>query len=116
MYVIDARGELQWHATPVDLQRTIKGKKKGDDTLVHPMLSAHTNFEVKVAGEFSILSSPNSSSLAIYIDNMSGHFKPYKVKSSDLLQYTKEVFKKSLPNLKHAITFSFNEGHHYEKL
>lgn len=116
LYIISTEGELFWSSKQVDVKRILKGKTPGDHSLVHPMLAINCGLKVKIAGEFSLISTLDRNKSALYIDNMSGHFKPYQYTNHNISEIAKSQFLPRLQNIKHLLTFSFLGGHQYEKI
>lgn len=86
IYVVGPNSELRFLCDPQPVYVSAKGRRNPRDYPFHPFLASEFGFEVSAAGEFSILwARQDSSPRVMYINNISGHFRPKNLSASELL-------------------------------
>ncbi len=108
LYVIGSKDEWRHYSYPQPFDINLSGRRDPSLFPFHPFLSIDFNFSVSAAGEISILwNYEDNFPSFIYINNISGHFKPYKLSSEALLY----MIGKQFNNLKNTTVIAIcNDG------
>lgn len=93
IYVV-GRGSKWRHLTaPQPIEVSVSGRRNPEKYPFHPFLSREFNHDVIAAGEISVIwNKSNPSPDMIYINNISGHFKPSWITSDDLYSIAEQIF------------------------
>lgn len=93
IYVVGPNAEWRHFSLPQPLAVTLAGRRDPSLFPFHPFLSTDFDFSVIAAGEISILwKQSQRHPEMIYLNNVSGHYKPKTVKSTDLVQIANRQF------------------------
>ncbi len=88
IYVIGPNGEWRHFMTPQPMSVSIAGRRDANLFPFHPFLAREFGLKVCAAGEFSIYWQPdNNIPSHLYLNNISGHYKPENLDSVRLLSF-----------------------------
>ena len=108
-YVIDEYYNLSVYSDSISLSRFLKGKTDGDGYPVHPMLAIGSNLRVIAAGELVVFRQSDSK-YRLYIDNLSGHYKPTYSDNSTFASIVNKSFRLQNLEIERAIYFTKSKG------
>jgi hypothetical protein len=93
IFVIGPSDEWRHYTRPQPVETSLAGRRNPRLFPFHPFLSREFDFQVRVAGEVSVSWDKYSSFPAVmYVNNVSGHYKPSDVKAQELLDIVASQF------------------------
>jgi hypothetical protein len=86
IYIIGPNGQWRHFNSPQPMSVSIAGRRNADLFPFHPFLAKEFEFDVLAAGEFSLIwSKADEFPYVLYLNNISGHYKPKDLRALDLL-------------------------------
>jgi len=108
IYIIDSELRFNYYLKPQPMDNFLIGNKDVKIFPFHPMLAIQSDLKVFCAGELSFYwKKEDEYPIALYINNISGHYMPTTVSSDELNITIRKILK--LPNSCSIISFT-NEG------